>query len=128
MAQNFTVVLRTGLTLQTVDGAVNIIGTFPILPSKAYTINVIALALRNDLTEAGGYRRTATFRASAAGVVTQVGTTTATVTQEDDATWDVGFTIVGTNVNVVVTGNPGKIINWRADTEIQIVGFESEKT
>lgn len=128
MAQNFTVVLRTGLTLQTVDGAANIIGTFPILPSKAYTINVIALAIRDTLTEAGGYRRTATFRSSAAGVVTQVGTTTAVATHEDDATWEVSFTVTGTNVNVVVTGNPGKIINWRADTEIQIVGFDSEKT
>lgn len=128
MAQNFTVVLRTGLTLQTVDGAVNIIGTFPLLPSKAYTINVIALALRDTLTEAAGYRRTATFRTSAAGVITQVGATTAVATHEDDSTWDVGFTVVGTNINVVVTGNPGKIINWRADTEIQIVGFESEKT
>ena len=128
MAQNFTVVKRTGLTLQTVDGAANIIGTFPILPSKAYTFDVVALALRDLLTEAAGYRITATFRSSAAGVVTQVGATTAVATHEDDATWGVAFTVVGTNVNVVVTGNPGKIINWRADTEVQIVGFESEKT
>lgn len=128
MAQNFTVVQRTGLTLQTVDGAVNILGTFPIVPSKAYTINVVALALRDTLTEAAGYRRTATFRSNAAGTVTQVGTTTSVATHEDDSTWDVAFAISGTNVNVVVTGNPGKIINWRADTEISIVGFDSEKT
>lgn len=128
MAQNFTVVKRTGLTLQTVDGAVNVIGTFPIQASKAYTIDVLALALRDTLTEAAGYRRVATFRSSAAGVVTQVGSTTAVATHEDDATWDVAFAISGTNVNIVVTGNPGKIINWRADTEVQVVGFDSEKT
>lgn len=128
MSQNFNVIKKTGLYLRTSDAAANVIGSQALLPSKTYTIRASVVAARDTLTESGGYSRAATFRTSAAGVITQVGTTTSVATHEDDSTWDVAFAVSGSNVNLVVTGNPGKIINWRADIETLAVGFDADAT
>jgi hypothetical protein len=63
--------------------------------------------------DSAGYVRRAVFK-NVAGVVTQVGTTQDSFTVEDQAGWDVSFSISGTTISCDVTGATNNNINWIA--------------
>ncbi len=75
-----------------------------------------------------------TFRTSAAGALTQVGSTAATATMEDNAAWAALFAVSATDasgaanpeIRVTATGAAATNITWRADIEINEVGIEAQ--
>lgn len=80
-----------------------------------YVYHVRALIVATDGTTSASYERVATFEHSAAGTVTQVGSTTSVHTAEDIAApMDVALAADDTNkqFTVSVTGDPGRTLNW----------------
>lgn len=74
----------------------------------------VALICRKGSDGTGaGYRLVGTFR-RAAGVVTQIGATTALATHEDDAALAAALNINGTSVEVLGTGVAATNIRWTA--------------
>ena len=127
-----------GEALQTTDATVTTLAYFITKPGKCYLFKSTVVGLKSDFTAAAGYGRTATFRTSAAGVLTQVSTTYAPFSHEDAGAWDceiVGGTVVlagsaGTVPAIIlrITGAAATTINWRADVEINEVGFEAQQS
>lgn len=76
-------------------------------------LDVRVAARSSDGTQGAGYVLSATFR-NAAGIVSQIGTTTVVSAHEDVAAWDAVLDISGTDVRVRVTGEAAKTITWRA--------------
>ena len=42
-------------------------------------------------------------------------------TSEDDVAWDVTFSVAGPSIEVVVTGDPVNVVDWRITTEVQVL-------
>lgn len=125
MANKFNVIDATGIYVRTTDGEMTTVASLTIPEDSVVFISARLVAIRTDETQGAAYTRFATFRNSS-GTVTQVGSTTTVVNQEDDSTWDVQFLVSGTDVALQVRGNPGKIINWRGDIQSLRVGLGDE--
>jgi|SRR6185436_15208812 len=131
-AHNTTKLL--GEALQTTDATVTTLSYFVTKPGKCYLFSADVVALKSDFTAAAGYRRAATFRTAAAGTLTQVSTTYAPFSHEDTGGYDceiVAGTVVLANATVPaiilrVTGAALTTVNWRADVEVNEVGFEAQ--
>ncbi len=81
-------------------------------PDSVTTYKAVIQAKSADETEGAAYEMMATFR-NDSGVVTQIGTTTYTVTHEDDGAWDAAFSLtVGSVVQIEVTGQAATNITW----------------
>lgn len=127
-----------GESIVTTDATVTPIATWTTVPNKAYflTADVVALNIAISAAQAAGYRVYGTFRTDAAGVLTQVGTTAAAVTQEDNAAWSATLSVSATDasgaakpeIRVNATGAAATTINWRANVEINRVGIGPENS
>lgn len=110
--------LVTGQFTVTTDAVAKTISTFSTVAGKAYMVLVDVIGIRVDgasaYTEGASYRRVAAFRNNA-GTLTQISTTQASFTAEDDAAWDCTVATSGTDIIVAVTGAAAKTINWRCD-------------
>lgn len=100
-------------TVQTTSATPDVVASRTVEDGKCEVLEVAISAMRSTLAEAAGYVIVGTFRRTG-GAVTQVGTTTALVTNEDAAGWAVAFVVVGTAVQVQVTGAAGSTVDWRA--------------
>lgn len=81
----------------------------------------ILLSARNTAAEEGAaYRVEGCMNLPAAGVVSFIGTPVKTVLGETVAAWDVNVVADNTNkaLQILVTGEAGKTINWAADVQL----------
>lgn len=125
-----------GESITTTDATVTPIVTFSTKPSKAYLVTAKVVAQNQLLTQAAGYMVLGTFRTDAAGVLTQVGSTTVLTPMEDNAAWNVLFAVSQTDaagaanpeIRLTATGAAATNINWRADVSINRVGVGPENT
>jgi len=67
----------------------------------------------NEAAEGATYLLLASYR-NDAGVVSAIGTPTSDALEEDTVAWDCQFNINGTDIEIKVTGEVGKDINWVA--------------
>lgn len=105
-------ILRS-VRFQTNNGTAQTAVTRPTQAGNVYHVRAIICA--TDGSTSASYERVATFEHSAAGTVTQVGSTTSVHTAEDIAApMDVALSADDTNKQfiVTVTGDPGRTINW----------------
>lgn len=120
--------ITEGLT--TADATVTTLAYFSTVPNRGYIFTAEVVALNQDLSQAAAYVRVGAFRTNAAGVLTQVGSTTAVATIEDNAAWDLALAVSQTDssgaakpeIRVNVTGAAATNVNWRADIHINRVG------
>lgn len=112
--------LRTSAVVPTTNATVTTVDSFN--PTNDRVVFVIAkvFARRSTGAQGAGYTLCATFRDSA-GVVTQIGATTAIATHEDDATWNATLDTDGTLIRVRVTGVAAVNIDWQSHMEYSYV-------
>lgn len=102
--------------VQTTDATVTTLFTFTIPASTTFAVHASVVARR---TGGGGgaaedgafYERAVAFK-NVAGVATQIGSTNALVTMEDQAGWDVTFDVTGATARIRVTGAVGNNVSW----------------
>lgn len=82
-----------------------------------YHVDVIATAIDAVANEGASYHRAATFR-DISNVTTQIGTTTAIHTAEDDATWDCTVDTSANVIRVNVTGDGTNPTDWTISVKI----------
>lgn len=122
MATKFNVAERNGVLFSTADATPVVAASFQTVPDKIYWFEVKIIAAYSDTTAGGSWWRQAAFRTSAAGVLTQIGSTRSVVTDnEDTAGMDVTVAASGTTVQVTVTGVAATTIYWRLDSKIEEV-------
>lgn len=105
---------------QTTNGTQTTAGTYTPADGKAVEVVVRVSGRKSDGTQAGGYLLSAAFR-RAGGTTTQVGTTTALATHEDDAGWDATLDASGTDVRVRVTGAGATNVDWLCNGSVTVV-------
>lgn len=98
---------------QTTDATQKTLGTYTPADATAINVKVQVVGRKSDGSQAAGYLLEATFRRSGS-TTTQVGSTTAVATHEDDASWDATLDASGTDVRVRVTGKASTTIDWTA--------------
>lgn len=86
--------------------------SIPVPADSTLTVLLQVDGHRDSNGDGGGYVRAATFKRIASGNVVQVGATTSIATHEDDAAWDVAFTVSLGNVLVSVVGVAAQPIQW----------------
>lgn len=113
-----------GARITTTDGTLVTALTFAVPTNKACNIvaNIIATDAKAGVTATTlGYILAATFENSA-GTLAQVSTTTVLHSKEDIAAPpDAVFAVSGTNVQLNVTGDPGRTIRWSIWLDINLV-------
>jgi len=108
-------ILPSSVRLVTTDGAETVAVTIPTQRNHAYLIEAHVVA--TDGSTSAGYIRAATFENNA-GTLGQVGSTTSIATHEDIASpMDVTFAVSGTEIRLLVTGDPGRQIIWECDID-----------
>jgi len=100
----------------TTDATVTAIHTIALNDNSVYLIHAYVAARRTGGTggtvgDSAGYTIIGTFKRSAAGVATQIGSTIKT-SQEDQAGWDADFGVSGNNVLINMTGAVNNNITW----------------
>jgi len=100
----------------TTDATVTAIHTIALSDDSVYLIHVYIAARRTGGTggtagDVAGYTIIGTFKRSAAGVATQIGSTIKT-SQEDQAGWDADFGVSGNNAIINITGAVNNNVTW----------------
>lgn len=94
--------------------------TIGTVSDTAALISCEVIAHRTDTAgECAGYRRT--LRAKNIGGTVTLGTVDSDYTGEDDANWDVTFSVSTTSILIKVTGAVGKTIDWALRATIETV-------
>lgn len=106
----------------TTDATATTILTLATITDSVKMIEVKVAARRTGGTggtagDGAGYARVATFK-NIAGTVSQIGSTQDNATHENQAGWDISFSISGTNVLVQVTGAADNNITWHATARV----------
>jgi len=113
-----------GAMFTTTNGTLQTAINFAVPTNKACNIraDIIATDAATGVTATtAGYMLAATFENSN-GTVTQVSTTTVMHSKEDIAApMDAVFAVSGTNVQLNITGDPGRTIRWSIWYEINLV-------
>ncbi len=81
---------------------------------STHLLRVYATARRDDGTEGASFGKAAAFRVNA-GTLAQIGATQSIFTAVTDigaATWNIGIQVSGGSIQVTVTGEAGKTIDW----------------
>ncbi len=108
-------ILPSSVRLVTTDGTATVAVTIPTQSNHAYLVKAHIVA--TDGSTSAAYIRAAAFENNA-GTLTQVGTTTSIGTYEDIAApMDVSFALSGTEIRLLVTGDPGRTIVWACDID-----------
>ncbi len=100
----------------TTDATVTVIHTIALNDNSVYLIHAYVAARRTGGTggtagDSAGYTIIGTFKRSAAGVATQIGSTIKT-SQEDQAGWDADFGVSGNNALINITGAVNNNVTW----------------
>lgn len=101
--------------VQTTDGTANVV--LLALQTKqnvGYTIKARITGRKTDSSKVGGYEIQGAF-INNAGALSQQGATSTPFNQATDGAWSVAFAISGTQVQVVVTGKNGDVIDWACE-------------
>jgi hypothetical protein len=108
-------------TVTTTDATATEIWSREIPPNSVAHVIASVVGLRSDFAAAAGYTRFMSFRRTGTGAVTAIGTAT-TISQEDDAAWDVTVTAGATTgeVAVNVVGVAATTISWTASVTILV--------
>jgi len=118
-AQGSTKISKGGAT--TTDATPTEIDSIRIGSDTMATLTATVSAQKTtDAATVAGYMITGLFK-NVSGTITQVGTTTTLMMEEVDASWDVNFTISGTNVLVEGTGGAFNV-DWHSTTVTTSVG------
>lgn len=124
MATQLNVATRDGVLWQTADATPVVAVNFPTRPSKCYWVELKVLANYSDQSAGAIYWLVAGFRTSAAGTLTQVGTTQSVITaQEDTGGMACTMAASSTNVAVTVTGVAATDIQWLISSDIKETDF-----
>lgn len=91
-------------------------------PTIDGTYNVtVKIAAKNNVnnngniyTIVGGFKRIS-------GVITQLGSTSQVISEEDDVTLEADFSVSGSNINAIVTGNSSLSVSWKGIAQIVFV-------
>lgn len=109
----------------TTDATVTTIDTVTIAASNSYAIEARVVSRRTGGTSGaaddGAFHVRSCLVTTKSSVVTITGTTSV-VTQEDQAGWDVTFTVSGSTVLIQVTGAANNNVTWHCTAIIQNVG------
>lgn len=94
------------------------------MPDNAcWVVSVLVSAMRDDGTEAAGYKFEGVIRKDGSANPVIVGTITKTVLGEDVAGWDAALNISAANPRILVTGAASTNIRWNSNWRInQVVG------
>lgn len=113
---NGTETSKLPVSAQTTDATETTLDSFSVGSySDDTTIvwTVVVAAIKSDGSQGAAYSRTAAFRLDASGpTLTQIGTTQAGFSLEDDADWDCDIDNSGTTVRCRVTGKAATTIRW----------------
>lgn len=113
--------LSFSATLTTLNATPTALKVFTVPLNSVMVVDAMVGAVQSDASNAGGYRRIATFK-NTAGVVTQVGSTTDVATGEDVAGLDVTFGgISGATFTLFATGVAATTYKWAARGAIHTV-------
>lgn len=116
---------NVGGTVDTTDATATVLYSFQPQDSATYTVETrVAADNSTDGGNGAGYKRIATFRVTTLGAVTQISTTTAVATHEDDGAWDCTIDTSGGLIRVLVTGAAATTIRWRHTTEISAAFYD----
>lgn len=112
-------------TTRTTDATVTALQRVAIPTSRTVYIEAIVVARRTGgsagtVGDSAFYKRAGAFK-NIAGVVTQVGATVSD-TGEDQAGWDCGFALSGTNIVITGTGAINNDITWVSEVKYLEVG------
>ncbi len=108
-------ILPSSVRVETTDGSIQTGATIPTQTNHAYLVT--AHVVVTDGSTSAGYIRAATFENNA-GTLTQVGATTSIATHEDIAApMDVVFAVSGTDIQLRITGDPGRRLQWSLDLD-----------
>ena len=126
MATKFNVAPALSVPFQTADAPPVVAASFDATqyPLDAFWFEVKVLALYSDGSKAAAYWLAGLFRSSAAGAITQVGSTASVITAiEDTGSMDCVLAVSGTEIRVTVTGVAATTINWVLDNTIRHAPF-----
>ena len=91
--------------------------TYPVSVDGTYNV-AVNIAAKNNIngngniyTIVGGFKRVA-------GVLTQLGSTSQLISEEDDLTLNADFLISGSNLIITVTGNASLSVSWKGIAQI----------
>jgi len=101
-------------TVQTGNAAPTRITGLATLNDTVIIVDVKVVAMGSSGTNdnlANGYKLTGVFKNNG-GTLTQVGTTSITVEEEEVALWDVSFTISVSDIDIIVTGDALTQVEW----------------
>lgn len=114
------------LEMQTTNATPAVIWTDELPANSVVKLTAHVVAVNADATEAAGYERVATFRRPGTGAAVQVGTTSAAVTDENIAGWNVTCQASATAgfIEVSVTGEPAETIFWRANVIVLVLPWQ----
>ncbi len=108
-------ILPSSVRTTTTDGTITTGATIPTQTNHSYL--VVAYITVTDGSTSASYIRAASFENSG-GTLTQVGSTTSIATHEDIAApMDVSFAVSGTEIQVRITGDPGRNLVWQIDLD-----------
>jgi len=105
-------------TVQTTDATVTTIATYTTLADeKATSLKALVWARQATTDDTAKYVIEALFNRATGGVVTSKDENFLSV-YEDQAAWDVTFNISGSDIQIQVTGEAAKTIEWRIQLEV----------
>lgn len=112
-------VLPISVRTTTTDGTSTTGATFVTLSNHVYLIEARIVA-SDGSTASAAYGLVGLFE-NAAGTLTQVGSTGTlfTAIEEIANPMTASFSVSGTNVLVLVTGDPGRTVRWNIDLDIR---------
>lgn len=104
-------------TEQTTDATATVVKSIPLCAGDAVYIEVVARAVKSDLSSDANYRYAGLFYRTASGNVTQAGSTTAIATDIETGggvTWTLTMIANTTDqtVDITVTGEAATTIDW----------------
>lgn len=102
-------------TVQTTNATTTVISTIAMATNdRVMSVEGSIRSASHAGDEVAYYKYSAVFYRDGAGTVTQKGNTTVVDIYEDVAAWDFDLNVSGTNVEVRVTGEAAKTIEWRS--------------
>lgn len=107
----------------TTDATPTVIWFDAIPADSAAQLQTAVVGVENDASEAASYRFITTLRRVGTAAVTAVGATSVQATQEDTAAWNCTLAAgpATGEMSVLVTGEAGKTIFWRAHITLLVV-------
>lgn len=107
-------------TVQTTDATVTPIFSTTTLNDTVIILDIKIIAMASSGTNnnlANGYKLTGIFKNNG-GTLTQVGTTSITVEEEEVVAWNVGFNVSASDIEITVTGDASTTVEWLVSGDV----------